>query len=191
MGSPAKRPGGDVTTLLREYQAGDAKALDRLMPLVYERLKKIARNQLSSQSRSQTLSPTVLVHEVFLKLKEAGELSVNDRAHFYAIAARTMRWFITDYARAQRSSKRGGPAAVRMSFDENRHAAGTEVEFSELDAALAHLEAEQPRLCQIVELRYLVGLTIEETARALGLSPMTVNRDWTRAKAWLARELKK
>lgn len=180
---------GRVTALLERAQSGDARALDDLIPLIYEQLKRIAKNQMRAQSPSHTLSPTGLVHEVFIKLKDAGEIVAKDRAHFFAIAARSMRWLLTDYARGKTSQKRGGQKGALIEFDENRHSKEAPVEPSALDAALERLERQDPRLCRVVELRQLVGLTIGETAEALGVSPMTVKRDWLAAKAWLAREL--
>jgi RNA polymerase sigma factor (TIGR02999 family) len=158
------------------------------MPLVYEGLKRLAAKQMGGRNPSRTLSPTGLVHDLFLRLHDAGELAIRDRIHFFAVAAQTMRWLLADEARAKGREKRGGKAPV-VAFDENFHSPLPEAPLVELDAALAKLQATQPRLCRIVELRHLAGLSIEETALALGISPVTVARDWKRAQAWLVREL--
>lgn len=179
---------GDLTGLLEKHRAGDARALDDLVPLVYEQLKKIAKNQMRTQGEDHTLSPTGLVHEMFLKLRSAGEIAAKDRSHFFAIAARSMRWLLTDYARAKHRAKRGD-GQVKVELDENLAAATPDTDPALLSAALERLEQQDPRLARVVELRYLVGLTIEETAEILHISPMTVKRDWITAKAWLAREL--
>jgi RNA polymerase sigma factor (TIGR02999 family) len=180
-----------LTALIHRYQGGDAEALHELMPLVYGEMKKIAAHQ-GRAARSQTLSSTSLVHEAFLRLHEAGDLVIQDRHHFYAIAARTMRWVLADHARAKSRGKRGGPAALfPIAFDENAHSpeGGNPIDYAALQGALEALERHNPQMCRIFELRQLVGLSIEETAETLGLSARTVSRDWTRAKAWLAREL--
>lgn len=189
MGVPKKKnEASAITSLLHSFQAGDNQALDTLMPLVYDQLKKVATNQLRSRPKG-TLSSTVLVHEVFVKLKEAGSVTAKDRTHFFAIAAQTMRWFLNDYARAKRREKRGG-GEVRLTFDENLMPAEEgSVDLMVLNDALKRLERQDPRLCRVVELRHLVGLSIDEVALILGISPMTVKRDWLLAKTWLAREL--
>lgn len=187
MGAPARKI-GDLTTLLRRFQQGDQSAIEELLPLVYEHLKRIAANQMRAQSAGHTLSSTALVHEAFLRLRETNGLEARDRSHFYAIAARTMRWILADHGRAKGRTKRGDGAA-KVVFDENRHSPDDGVGMVELEAALKKLERRDERLCRVVELRQLVGLSIEETAEALGVSPMTVKRDWSLAKAWLAREL--
>jgi RNA polymerase sigma factor (TIGR02999 family) len=184
-----KEPEEPITQLLRRLQDGDKQAFDDLLPIIYDKLKRIATNQLRGESGSHTLSPTALVHEAFLKLRESGSVSARDRSHFFAIAARTMRWLLVDHAKLKKSAKRGGYRAVRVAFDENRHSPAQEVDLGALEEALHKLEAQDARACRVVELRQLVGLSIEETAEALGTSPMTVKRDWLFAKAWLAREL--
>lgn len=188
MGLPKKKP-GDVTTLLRDYRAGDPHALDALLPLVYEQLKRIAANQLKAQVRHHTLSSTALVHEAYVKMLSNGEMTAQDKSHFYAIAAQAMRWVLVDYARAKKRDKRGGEQ-VRVTFVEGEQAAPeTAVDSGELGRLLSKLEKRDPRLCRVVELMQLVGLTHEETAEALGVSVRTVKRDWVLAKHWLAREL--
>ena len=190
MGLPQKKETTDITSLLHRYQMGDPNALDALLPIVYEQLKKIASYQLKGQSKGNTLCATALVHEAFIKLRDAGEVAATDRTHFFAIAAKTMRWLLTDYARMKTRKKRGGNAvAHRVVFDDNLHRQEDGFDPSDLEEALTKLERQDPRLCRVVELRQLVGLTIEETAAALGVSPITVKRDWITAKAWLAREL--
>lgn len=192
MGIPKKKSEpAEITSLLRSFQEGDRDALNALMPLVYDRLKRMATYQVRAQGAGFTLSATGLVHEVFVKLTESGELTAKDRAHFFAIAAHTMRWLLVDYARAKKREKRGGPDLHRVTFEEKIHAGQADdgVEASRLCEALEKLEKQDPRLCRVVELRHLVGLTIEEVALILGVSTMTVKRDWHTAKAWLAREL--
>ncbi len=190
MGLPVKKDSNSITQLIHQYQAGDSDALNALMPMVYDQLKKIATNQMKAQANSHTLSATALVHEAFLKLREAGELNINDRTHFFAVASKTMRWFLTDYARAKTRDKRGGKEAQRVLFEENELTSADGFDPSTLEEALKKLELQDARLCRIVELRFLVGLTIEETAEVLTISPATVKRDWLTAKAWLSRELK-
>jgi RNA polymerase sigma factor (TIGR02999 family) len=188
MGAPRHKPPAEITALLHRHRDGDPDALAALMPIVYEKLRAIAARQMRAQSPAHTLSPTALVHEAFLKLQDHGELAVADRTHFFAIAARAMRWILTDHARAKHRDKRGG-AERPIPFDESVHSPAEPFDLGALERALKKLEAQDPRLCRVVELRQLVGLTIEQTADALGISPMTVKRDWTAARAWLTREL--
>ncbi len=189
MGLPLKNETSHITSLLQRYQSGDPKALNSLMPLVYDELKKIAIQQMRAQSKSHTLSPTALVHEAFLKLSSAGEIEIRDRIHFFAIAAKTMRWFLADHARSKSRDKRGGKDFHRVELEDLQIAAPDGMELLPLTEALEKLETQDARLCQIVELRYLVGLSIDEIAGVLNVSPSTVNRDWIVAKAWLFREL--
>ncbi len=190
MGHPLKKQESNLTQLIQRYQEGDPEALGTLMPMVYDQLKKIAVNQMRSQDRLHTLSATVLVHETFLKLNETEGLEIQDRAHFFAIASKTMRWFLRDYVRTKTRDKRGGKDFHPIQFEDNELSGSGSIEIGLLDEALNKLEKQDARLCQVVELRYLVGLTIEETAEILKVSPVTVKRDWLTAKAWLFRELK-
>ena len=178
-----------VTELLDQVQRGNATALDELIPLVYGELKALAARYLRAERPDHTLQPTALVHECFLRLVEQRNASWNNRAHFFAIAAQAMRRILVDHARHHRAEKRGGSASA-ITLDENLIGASAEpldVEWvSDAVERLARLDERQARL---VELRFFGGLTIEETATALGISPATVKREWLSAKAWLQREL--
>ncbi len=179
----------DVSRLLAEYREGDAGALDRLIPLVYAELRRIAARALLAERREHTLQPTALVNEAYVRLVERPNASWQDRAHFIACAARVMRQILVDHARAHRADKRGG-GLVRVTLgEETLAAAGPEVDFLALDAALDRLAEQDEQKCRIVELRYFGGLSNEETAEALGVSPRTVKRGWAFARAWLRREL--
>ena len=179
----------DVSRLLAEYREGDAGALDRMIPLVYAELRRIAARALLAERREHTLQPTALVNEVYVRLVERPNASWQDRAHFLACAARVMRQILVDHARAHRADKRGG-GLLRVTLGEETLAAeGPEVDFLALDAALDRLARQDEQKSRIVELRYFGGLSNEETAEALGVSPRTVKRGWALARAWLRREL--
>jgi RNA polymerase sigma factor (TIGR02999 family) len=174
---------GEVTRLLRAAREGDGAALERLVPLVYEDLRRLARRQLGHEYGERTLNATALVHESYFKLGERAMLA-NDRAHFLAIAARAMRQVLIDHARERKAAKRGGSweritltdGARPEQFDPDRMLA--------LDEALAKLE---PRVRQVVECRFFGGMEEQEIAAALGISQRTVHRDWIKARAWLYR----
>jgi RNA polymerase sigma-70 factor, ECF subfamily len=179
----------EITRLLSDWAGGDQAALERLTPLVYAELRAIAARQLRREEEGHTLQPTALVHEAFMRLCGSEAASWQGRAHFFAVCAQIMRHVLTDHARAHLRAKRGA-GAVHLPLD----AAATivqdqGVDHAALDDALRALEAVDPQKGRIVELRYFVGLGIEETAETLGISAMTVRREWTRAKAWLYREL--
>jgi RNA polymerase sigma-70 factor, ECF subfamily len=179
----------EITRLLSDWAGGDQAALERLTPMVYAELRVIAARQLRREEEGHTLQPTALVHEAFMRLCGSEASSWQGRGHFFAVCAQIMRHVLTDHARAHLRSKRGA-GAVHLPLD----AAATVVQeqgvdHAALDDALRALEAVDPRKARIVELRYFVGLGIEETAETLGISAMTVRREWTRAKAWLYREL--
>ncbi|HYO63706.1 MAG TPA: sigma-70 family RNA polymerase sigma factor [Pyrinomonadaceae bacterium] len=180
-------PTQEITRLLADWSKGDPAALDKLTPLVYAELRRIARRQMSHERAGHTLQATALVNEAYLRLAGHVPAEWHDRAHFYAVCAQVMRHVLIDHARAQARDKRGGGAA-RVALEE---AAVVAVEraadFVALDDALGELEAVDPQKGRIVELRYFGGLSIEETARVLGISPTTVRREWRRAKAWLYR----
>jgi RNA polymerase sigma factor (TIGR02999 family) len=179
----------DVSRLLAEYRRGDLEALDRMIPLVYAELRRIAARALVAERREHTLQPTALVNEAYVRLVERPNASWQDRAHFLACAARLMRQVLVDHARARRADKRGG-ALVRVTLgEETLMAGGPEVDFLALDAALDRLAEQDEQKGRIVELRYFGGLSNEETAEALGVSPRTVKRGWALARAWLRREL--
>lgn len=179
----------EITGLLADWGRGDRAALDKLTPLVYSELRRIARRQMSRERDGHTLQATALVNEAFIRISGQENFSWQDRAHFYAVCAQVMRHILIDHARAQQRDKRGG-GAIHVSLDEAAVlAGGQETDFLALDEALSALEAFDPQKGRIVELRYFAGLGIEETAEVLQISPTTVRREWRRAKAWLYRAL--
>jgi RNA polymerase sigma factor (TIGR02999 family) len=179
----------EITLLLAAWGRGDKAALDKLTPLVYAELRRIARRQMSRERDGHTLQATALVNEAFIRLSGREHVSWQDRAHFYAVCAQVMRHILIDHARANARDKRGG-GAVQVSLDEAAMLAGGQAtDFLALNEALCALEAFDPQKGRIVELRYFAGLGIEETAEVLRISPTTVRREWRRAKAWLYRAL--
>lgn len=184
----------EITRLLADWAGGDAAALDRLAPLVYGEMRRIAARQMRGEAENHTLQATALVNEVFLRLcggADGGKVPRwEDRAHFYAACARIMRHILTDHARAHLRAKRGA-GAVHVPLDAAAIVAGAQpgVDHAALDEALQALEAVDARKARIVELRFYTGLGIEETAAVMAVSPMTVRREWTRAKAWLYRAM--
>lgn len=181
-----------ITHLLRAWGRGDAAALDRLTPLVYEQLRRLAANHMRKERPGHGLQTTALVNEAYLRLVKVGELDWHDRGHFFAVSARIMRRILVDAARAQATSKRGGAAAHASSIDIARFPSpdtDRPAELCALDDALATLAAIDPRRAQVIEMRFFAGLSVEETAEALSVSPQTVMRDWRLARAWLTREL--
>jgi RNA polymerase sigma factor (TIGR02999 family) len=187
---PTSTSATEVTVLLRQWGAGDQKALERLMPLVYEELRRVAHRRLAGERTGHTLQTTALVHEAYGRLAEA-DLPWQDRAHFFALAARTMRRILVDYARSRLAAKRGGGAEA-VPLDQltvELSAGGEDAEILALHEALEALERQDPRKAQVIEAHIFGGLTYDETAAALGISPATVDRDLRLAKAWLAREL--
>jgi RNA polymerase sigma factor (TIGR02999 family) len=178
----------DITDLLRRWGEGDAEALDRLFPLVYDRMRQLAHQRLRSEPDG-SLNTTALVHEAYLKLVDAPRVTVRDRGHFLGLASRVMRHLLVDHARARKAAKRGLGATV-VPLDDAAWLTDDAVEtVSELDEALQRLEALDQRRTRILEQRYFGGLTLEETAEALGLSLATVKRELRSARAWLALEL--
>ena len=181
-----------ITQLLRAWGRGDAAALDRLTPLVYEQLRRLAASHMRKERPGHGLQTTALVNEAYLRLVKIGELDWHDRAHFYAVSARIMRRILVDAARAQATSKRGGAAAHASAIDIDRFPSpdtDRPAELCALDDALASLAAIDPRRAQVIEMRFFGGLSVEDTAEALSVSPQTVMRDWRLARAWLTREL--
>lgn len=176
-----------VTMLLRDWRSGDSAALDELTPLIYDELHRIARRHLRSERTDHTLQATALVNEAFSRLADA-DIPFQDRAHFYAVAARMMRRILTDYGRSRRSKKRGGDMA-RVTLEESRVAAREAPDIVDLDDALQKFATIDERKSDILVLHYFGGMTYEETAEALGISAATVDRDLRLAKAWLANEL--
>lgn len=175
---------GEITALLAALREGDRSALDRIFPLVYEELRGRAHRQLARRRSGDTLSTTALVHESYLKLAGSSHQSYHDRIHFFAVASRAMRQILVDYARRATAGKRDGGRAV--SLEPERIAdAGRSEELLALDEALESLERLDPRLAKIVELRFFGGLSVEETADVMDVSPRTVKRDWRKARAFL------
>lgn len=180
---------GNVTELLLAYRDGDREAFDRLVPLLYHDLRKIARAQLRRGRPGATLGTTVLVHEVYLKMADQQRLDARDRGHFLAISAHAMRQVIADYARRRTAAKRGGNSDP-VPLDEAPQIADREARWLvDVDRALERLGARNERMARVVECRFFAGYSEEETAEALGTSLRTVQRDWMRARAWLKEEL--
>jgi len=178
---------GDITELLREVEAGSSGAVDRLIPVVYQELRLLASGYLRGERADHTLQTTGLVHEAYLKLVDQRRTTWRNRRHFFGIAAQAMRRILVDHARKRRSAKRDFGRPVPL--DEELAAARADEDILGVDAALSRLAALDERQARIVELRYFAGLTIEETAEALEISPATVKREWLSARAWLQREL--
>jgi len=178
-----------VTELLLELRRGQTGAMDRLFPLVYEELRRIAHRALRGERTGHTLGTTGLVHEAYMRLADQTRLEYHDRAHFYGIAARAMRHILVDYARRHRAAKRGGSRQV-IPLDDALVAVEDRAEaLLGLDEALTELEALDPRLGQVVQCRFFGGLTEEETGEVLGVTARTVRRDWLKAKGWLYHQL--
>lgn len=181
---------GAVTDLLLRWGRGDEDALERLIPLVYQELHQIARRCMAGERVGHSLQATALVNEAFVRLVDGKAVAWNDRAHFLAVSARVMRRILVDHARARQYQKRGGDA-VRVSFDEALVVSSDlHPEFVALDAALQALAKFDERKSRVIEMRFFGGLTVEEVAAVLDVSPATVMGDWRFAKAWLKRELR-
>lgn len=178
----------DLTELLLAAQAGASDATDRLLPLVYDELKRLAAGYLRAERADHTLQTTGLVHEAYLKLVDQHRTTWQNRGHFFGIAAQAMRRILVDHARRHRARKRDAGRPVTLDDNLAGPAADTD-EVLAVDQALQRLAALDSRQARIVELRYFAGLSIEQTAESLGISPATVKRDWLSAKAWLQREL--
>lgn len=180
---------GEVTQLLKAWGEGDDRALERLTPVVENELHRLAHRCMARERPGHTLQTTALVNEVYLRLVDIDAVNWQDRAHFFAIAARMMRRVLTDFARSRNYQKRGG-GAVQVSLDEGLVVAPEkDGDILALDEALTQFAALYPRQSQVVELRFFGGLEVEEAAEALKISPVTVKRDWRFAKAWLLRAL--
>ena len=179
----------NITHLLNDWNAGDAQALDRLTPLVYEELRHQAAHYLRRERRGHTLQTTALIHEAYLRLIDAKDVHWQNRAHFFAIAANLMRRILVDHARRRDADKRGGSHSPLPLDDALAVVNETAVDLLAMDEALDTLAAMDPQQARIVELRFFSGLSIEETAAVLGVSPKTVKRDWSVARAWLRREI--
>ena len=179
-----------VTELLKQWTDGRQDALDQLIPRIYSELRKLASSYLRRERADHSLQPTALVHEAFLKLVDQHAVQWQNRAHFFGIAAQAMRRILVDHARAHAAEKRGSGERPVAIDDNLPGGAGVDINVIALDEALCKLAALDRQQSRIVELRYFGGLTMEETAEALKISPATVGRDWTVAKAWLYAELK-
>lgn len=176
--------------MLVDWSNGDQEALNRLMPVVYDELRRQAARYLRRERPGHTLQTTSLIHEAYLKLVDQKHVRWQNRAHFFAVSAQLMRRILVDYARGRGRAKRGGPApqlSLEEAFMVGAEASG--VNLLELDEALSRLAILDERQSRLVELRYFSGLSIEETAEVLGVSPATVKNDWNSAKAWLHREM--
>jgi RNA polymerase sigma factor (TIGR02999 family) len=183
--APARPHPGEITRLLASLREGDRQALNQLFPLVYAELRTAARRQLRARRAGDTLSTTALVHEAYLKFVGGARHEWADRGHFFAVAARAMRRVVVDHARARSAQKRGGPAVALTLDDACLGVGGRADELLALDEALTQLEAINERPARVVELRFFGGLSVDETADALDLSPRTVKREWRFARAFL------
>jgi RNA polymerase sigma factor (TIGR02999 family) len=178
-----------ITGLLVEWGKGDAAALERLAPLVYDELRRMARTYLRGERADHTLQATALVHEAYLRLVDQHSVSWQSRAHFFGIASQMMRRVLVNHALARATAKRGGDA-TKLPLDEALDlGGGRDAELLALDDALKELERLDPRQARVVELRYFGGLSVEEAAEVTGLSPATVKREWSTARLWLRRQL--
>ena len=179
----------DVTVFLKAWSGGDREAADTLMALVYKEMRKLAASYLKRQHPGHTLQPTALVHEAYMKLIDVSQANWQDRAHFFAAAAQTMRNILVDHARTIGSQKRGGDLQRIQIDDVDIVSKGSEIDLADLDDALNDLARQDKVQSQIIELRFFGGLTIEEAAEVLKISPATVKREWSMARAWLFRRL--
>ncbi len=178
-----------ITELLVRWRGGDREALDSLLPLVYDELRRIARHYLQGERPGHTLQSTSLVNEAYVRMVAQDFPQWQNRAHFFAVAAQLMRQILVDHARNHRASKRGGDV-YKVSLDEaGDQPQATDVDIVALDDALNNLAAMDPQQSKVVELKFFAGLSIEDTAEVLGISASTVKRDWITARAWLYREL--
>ena len=183
-------PRDDVTPLLRRWGHGDRGALDELMPLIYKELHKLAKRHMKQQEADHTLQTTAVIHEAYLKLVGRSDMDWENRAHFFGVAAKAMRHVLVDHARTRRAAKRGGEVRIEQLDEDANVGVARPVGMIALDDALTLLAEQYPRQAEVVELRYFGGLSVEETAVTLKLSPETVARDWRFAKAFLRSELR-
>jgi len=186
--TPGSAP--DVTQLLANWSKGDHSALEQLMPLVYSELRRLAGAYLRRERSNHTLQSTALVHEAFMRLVHQQDVQWRNRAHFYAIAAQMIRRILVDYARSQHAEKRGS-GAIKLALDEAMAVpqAGADIDLLGLNDALDRLAELDERQGRIVELRFFAGLSIDETAEVMHLSPASIKREWQTARAWLFREM--
>jgi RNA polymerase sigma factor (TIGR02999 family) len=179
----------DLTQLLAEASSGDRKAMDRLMPVVYDELRAVAAGFMRHERPDHTLQATALVHEAYQKLIDQTRVNWKNRAHFFAVAAQAIRRILVDHARRRREPRHGGRRA-KLSLDEGLIAECEQVvDLTALDEGLRKLSAREPLQVQIVEMRFFGGLSVEETAEALGMSPSTIQREWRCARVWLHQVL--
>jgi RNA polymerase sigma factor (TIGR02999 family) len=179
-----------ITGLLQAWRDGDRDALDQLVPMVYDELRRIAHRYMRRQAAGQTLQTTAVVHEAYMRLAGQDKVAWQNRAHFYGVCAQVMRSLLVDRARARGAEKRGG-GQYKVSISDGIAASNNpDIDIVALDDALERFAAIDPRKARIVELRYFGGLTVEETAAFLDLSPITIKREWLKAKAWLYNELR-
>jgi RNA polymerase sigma factor (TIGR02999 family) len=179
----------NITHLLKEWSEGDQQALEKLTPLVYDQLRQQAARFLRKERPGHSLQATALINEAFLRIIDAKDVHWQNRAHFFAIAANLMRRILVDHARRRDAEKRGGPQ-MRLTLDETLAvASNSDVDLLAIDEALNNLAAIDEQQARVVELRFFSGLSVDETAAALGVSPKTVKRDWSVARAWLRREI--
>jgi len=186
----AERPQHDLTGLLRDWRAGDPKALDTLVPFVYAELHRLAHLCMRGERRDHTLQTSALVNEAYVRLIDARKLDWRDRAHFFAVSARLMRQVLIQHARARRADKRGADV-VRVQFDEASFPSPErDADLIALDQALEALAELDPREARVVELRFFAGLSEQDASHVLGISDRTLRREWDHARAWLLRELR-
>jgi RNA polymerase sigma factor (TIGR02999 family) len=183
-------PPPDVTTLLLAWNSGDQDALDRLMPLVYDELRRLARRHMRAENPGHTLQATALVNDLYVQFIDQKSVNWQSRAHFFGAAAQIIRRLLVDHARARHRLKRGG-GGLKVEWNEAiKSSQPVEMDLIALDDALNRLAVMDPQQSRIIELRFFGGLSIEETAEALKISPATVKRDWSFARAWLYQEMK-
>jgi RNA polymerase sigma factor (TIGR02999 family) len=179
----------NITDLLVSYGRGDKESLDKLMPVVYDELRRQAARYLRREQAGHTLQTTALIHEAYVRLVDQRNVQWQNRAHFFGIAAQMMRRILVDHARTKKRAKRGG-SDIRVSLDDATVAVkGQDLDVVAVDEALTRLEKIDEQQSRVVELRFFSGLTVEETAEVMGISPATVKREWSMARAWLHREL--
>jgi len=190
IGSPDARRRGEITQLLRAWGDGDADAFERVLPLVYEELHRMAARYMLGERTSISLQPTGLINELCVRLLGWDSVSWQNREHFFGVSARLMRHVLVDIARRRRADRRGGPEAIHVPLEDvDVAAAERTADLLALDAAIERLAREDPRKAEVVELRFFGGLSVEETAAALRISVRTVHTDWALARAWLYRTL--
>ncbi|PYX32887.1 MAG: RNA polymerase subunit sigma-70 [Acidobacteria bacterium] len=181
----------DVTLLLKQLSAGDHDAVDQLVPVLYNELRRLAAYYLRQERSNHTLQATALVHEAYLRLVDQRAVEWKNRSHFFGVAAQVMRRILLDYARSHQAVKRGGPSPKISLDDAMVYGEDQTGQLVALDELLTRLSSMDPQQGRIVELRFFGGMSVEETAELLGISPRTVKRDWAMAKSWLSRELRK